>query len=120
MVVEAAPGFASGEVGDDAVGAVAGGVGDAGEASYAVIVLGPDGEVEADIVQVGVQAGYLGGKDDGLDDLVGGEIEATSLGPLGWCAPTPGNYAQTDAASSAAPTSTSARAASFVNERPFP
>ena len=62
MVVEAAPGFASGEVGDDAVGAVAGGVGDAGEASYAVIVLGPDGEVEADIVQVGLEAAISVGK----------------------------------------------------------
>ncbi|MCU1253501.1 MAG: hypothetical protein JWQ49_6530 [Edaphobacter sp.] len=84
VVVEAPPGFAGGEVDDDdAVGAIAGGVGDVGEASDAVLVFGADGEVEADVVQVGVEAGYLDGKEDGLNDLVGGEVDADELGAVG-------------------------------------
>jgi hypothetical protein len=84
VVVEAAPGFAGGEVDDDdAVGAVAGGVGDVGDASDAVSVFGADGEVEADVVEVGVEARDVGREEDGLDDLVGGEVDGDELGAVG-------------------------------------
>lgn len=69
------PTFSCGNVdGDEAVAAFAGGVGDVDEAGGAV------GEVDAEVVEVGIGIGDFWGKDDGLEDGVVGEVYSEDFG----------------------------------------
>jgi hypothetical protein len=77
-----APGFAGAQVDDDdAVAALDGGIRDVGDAAAGRGARGT--EVDADVVEVAVGVGDVGGEDDGLEDAVGGEVDAEEFGPAG-------------------------------------
>jgi len=78
-VVEVAPRLVGAEVDDDEAGeAVRGGVGDVGDALAGLGDVGA--QVEADVVEVGVRVGDVLGEEDGVEDGVGGEVDADQLG----------------------------------------
>lgn len=78
--IEVPPGLPCAQVDDDdPVAAFGGAVGDVGDALAARSEFGA--QVEADVVEVGVAVCDCGWEDDGLEDLVVGEVYTDELGP---------------------------------------